>query len=358
MAAKEEPAFHIDDYYYELPPGSIAQFPCAGRSGSRLLVLNRSRGTRDHRRFEDLAEFLHPGDLLVTNDTRVVAARLLGNKDTGGKVELLVLDPYESQETGREEGYCCLVKCSKRMRPGSVILLAENTRAEYIRSLGEGRARVRFLTSEPLLEILDRIGQVPLPPYIRREGAVPPVDDLAAYQTVYAEKPGAVAAPTAGLHFSRELMSALTEFGIERVSVTLHVGLGTFAPIRVQDVRRHRIHSEYVEIPSESAERIEKTRRDGGRIVAVGTTVVRTVEWAASKPGGVTATAGFCDHYIYPGYRFRVVDAMITNFHLPQSTLLVLVSAFAGRRVILDAYREAIERGYRFYSYGDAMLIL
>jgi len=357
MAGKEEPTFHIEDYDYDLPQDSIAQTPCTGRSESRLLVLNRSSGTVEHRRFEDVVELLHPGDLLVSNDTRVVAARLVGNKPSGGRVELLVLNPYESREIGAEEGYCCLVKSSKRMRPGSAILLGDGLRAEYRQPLGEGKAMVRFRTSEPLLDILDRIGRMPLPPYIRREDGGAFIDDLSSYQTVYAAKPGAVAAPTAGLHFSRELIERLTERGIERVSITLHVGYGTFAPIRVQDIRQHRIHSEYVEIPSAAATRIERARQDGSRIVAVGTTVVRTLEWAAFQSGGVFATSGLCDHYIYPGYRFQVVDAMITNFHLPQSTLLVLVSAFAGRRAILSAYRDAIERGYRFYSYGDAMFL-
>lgn len=357
MVGKEEPNFHIEDYDYDLPQSSIAQAPCIGRSESRLLVLKRSSGTIEHRRFEHIEELLHAGDLLVTNDTRVVAARLVGSKPSGGRVELLVLNPYEAVETGGEEGYCCLVKSSKRMRPGGAILLGDGVRAEYLRSLGEGKAMVRFLTSEPLLDILDRIGHVPLPPYIRREDGGTLIDDLKSYQTVYAAKPGAVAAPTAGLHFSRELMERLAGRGVERVSITLHVGYGTFAPIRVRDIRQHRMHSEYVEIPSAAAVRIEKARQDGSRIVAVGTTVVRTLEWAVLKSGRVASSSGLCDHYIYPGYRFQVVDAMITNFHLPQSTLLVLVSAFAGRRTILDAYRKAIELGYRFYSYGDAMLL-
>lgn len=353
----EEPAFHIDDYDYDLPESSIAQAPCAARSDSRLLVLDRSTGEVEHRSFQDMVALLRPGDLLVTNDTRVVPARLLGRKESGGRVELLVLNPLEIPEAGADEGHECLVKSSKHLRAGSIVHLEDGVRAEFVRPLGEGKARVRFLTSEPLLHVLDRIGCVPLPPYIRRDGMEAPVDDLAAYQTVYAAKPGAVAAPTAGLHFSHETLGRLLAAGIARASVTLHVGYGTFAPIRTQDIREHRIHSEYVEVSGDTAEVVERVRSSGGRIVAVGTTVVRTLEWAARKSGAVQAVSGLCDHYIYPGYRFRVIDAMITNFHLPQSTLLLLVSAFAGREAVLDAYREAIERGYRFFSYGDAMLI-
>ena len=354
----EEPAFHFDDYDYDLPASSIAQVPCASRGDSRLLVLNRSSGAVEHRSFQDIITLLHPGDLLVTNDTRVVPARLVGHKKSGGRVELLVLNPHEVRETGADEGHPCLVKSSKHMKAGAIIDLGDGVCAEFVRSLGEGKARVRFLTSEPLLDLLERIGRVPLPPYIRRNGIEAPVDDLAAYQTVYATRPGAVAAPTAGLHFSLETIGRLAAAGIGRVNITLHVGYGTFAPIRVEDIREHRIHSEHVEISEASAEAVERVRSNGGRIVAVGTTVVRTLEWAAGKSGAVEAASGLCDHYIYPGYRFRVVDAVITNFHLPKSTLLLLVSAFAGRKAILGAYREAVERGYRFFSYGDAMFIV
>ena len=354
----EGPAFHIDDYDYDLPVTSIAQAPCAARDDSRLLVLDRSSGGVEHRSFQDIVSLLRPGDLLVTNDTRVVPARLLGRKESGGRVELLVLNPHEVAENGADEGHACLVKCSKRMKAGTRIQLEDGVYAEFIRSLGEGKARVRFVTSEPLLDLLERIGHVPLPPYIRRDGMEAPVDDLAAYQTVYASKPGAVAAPTAGLHFSHETIGKLSAAGIARVSITLHVGYGTFAPVRVHDIRDHKIHSEYFVISEESAGIIERVRKEGGRVVAVGTTVVRTLEWAARNSGTVAAASGLCDHYIYPGYRFRVVDAMITNFHLPRSTLLLLVSAFAGRETILGAYREAVERGYRFFSYGDAMFIV
>jgi S-adenosylmethionine:tRNA ribosyltransferase-isomerase len=312
----------------------------------------------EHRRFGDLPGYFRDGDLLVVNDTRVVPARLRGTKKTGGRVEMLVLDPYKSPEQGTEEGYTCLLKAAKHTRPDSIITLAGGIQAKVLASLPEGKAMVRFLLPDPLLDLLDRTGEVPLPPYIRRNGSPAPVDDAKAYQTVYARNPGAVAAPTAGLHFSESLLRELEHLGVQRTTVTLHVGYGTFAPIRVEDVRKHRMHSEYVEVNAAASQAVETAKREGRRVVAVGTTVVRTLEWVALRCGAVLPYAGLCDHYIYPGYEFRCVDAMITNFHLPQSTLLLLVSAFAGRERILHAYGEAVQRRYRFFSYGDAMLIL
>lgn len=358
MEGREDLGFRLEDYHYDLPAGLIAQTPSPARDASRLLVLDRSQAGIGHFRFGDILGFLKPGDVLVTNDTRVVPARLTGVKESGGRVELLVLDPYKAKEAADTEGYCCLVKASKRVRPGGIIALDGGVQATFLKALGGGKAQVRFLTVEPLLSLLERIGNIPLPPYIHREGDESPIDDLGAYQTVYARKPGAVAAPTAGLHFSEPLLDALRQKGVERVNVTLHVGYGTFAPIREEDIRRHAMHSEHVEISGESADRIAAARKAGRRIVAVGTTVVRTLEWIFLKAGKIDAFSGPCDHYIYPGYRFQAVDAMITNFHLPKSTLLLLVSAFAGRERILNAYREAISDGYRFFSYGDAMLIL
>jgi len=359
MVDEKESVFHLQKYHYDLPPALIAQTPSDRRETSRLLVLNRTGNLFDHRRFEELPAYLKPGDVLVVNDTRVVPARLRGIKETGGRVELLVLDPYKDPDLGAEEGYRCLVKESKPSQPKSLITLQNGLRAKVLTPKQDGKARVRFLSSEPLLDLLQRVGEVPLPPYIiRSEGDRAAVDDAATYQTVYAQKPGAVAAPTAGLHFSTPLLKQLENQGVELATVTLHVGYGTFAPIRVEDIREHGMHSEYAEISHDSAERIAKAAKEGRRIVAVGTTVVRTLEWVALDSGKVIPFSGLCSHYIYPGYRFRVVNAMITNFHLPQSTLLLLVSAFAGRETILEAYEEAIGNDYRFFSYGDAMLIL
>jgi len=351
-------AYRLDDYDYDLPESLIAQKPSARRDASRLLVLDRAAKRLEHCRFDDVLRYLEPGDVLVVNDTRVVPARLHGTKESGGRVELLILDPYKDPDLGSREGYHCLVKASKRTQPESLILLDGGIRAKVVSPLQDGKARVLFLTPEPFLDVLHRIGEVPLPPYIRRNGEPPPVDDLDAYQTVYAQKPGAVAAPTAGLHFSRELLGTLENRGIELLTVTLHVGYGTFAPIRAEDVREHQMHAEYAEIGLDTAQRIQAAKREGRRVLAVGTTVVRALEWVACRHGTVVPFSGFCNHYIFPGYTFRVVDRMITNFHLPRSTLLLLVSAFAGRGAILSAYGEAISHGYRYFSYGDAMLIL
>jgi len=351
--------FLLDAYDYPLPPALIAQAPVPNRCGSRLLVLDRSRnGGLEHRIFSELGRYLDRGDVLVLNDTRVVPSRLRGVKASGGKVELLVLEPCRSEALNAAAGHPCLIKASKPPRAGTRLILNGGVTARVEAPLGEGRYRVRFDDQRPLAALLDAVGEVPLPPYISRTGSDPaPVNDRDSYQTVYADHPGAVAAPTAGLHFTRQLLDQLERQGVELVRITLHVGYGTFAPIRCRDIRDHRMHAEAVEISAAAAAVVNTARRDGRRIVAVGTTAVRTLEWSATDSGTVTAGAGLCDHYIYPGYRFRVVDAMITNFHLPKSTLLLLVSALAGREAILAAYREAITRGYRFYSYGDAMLI-
>lgn len=357
MADKKPESYLLEQYDYELPPELIAQVPCHSRDASRLLVLDRSRSAVEHRRFAELVDFLRAGDVLVVNDTRVVGARLRGCKATGGKVELLVLDPYKEPRQGAREGYQCLIKAAKRTAPGALIDFDGGVQAEILSPGSNGKAQVRFLGDRPLLELLEQVGEVPLPPYISRKGGDLPVDDTTAYQTVYARNPGAVAAPTAGLHFTENLLRRIGEKGVERVPVTLHVGYGTFAPIRVEDVRDHRMHSEYASISTAAAARIRKAQVEGRRIIAVGTTVVRILEWTALQCGGITHFAGPCTHYIYPGYRFRVIDALITNFHLPKSTLLLLVSAFAGKEAILNAYRDAIAKSYRFFSYGDAMFI-
>lgn len=358
MAADTTFSFQLSDYDFELPPELIAQTPEPRREDSRLLVLDRSRDSIEHSRFERIGEHFKRGDLLVVNDTRVVRARLLGHKDSGGKVELLVLDPYKPPETGAVEGYVCLVKASKRGRPGQLIHLENGITARIAEHLRDGKARVLFPGECTLLEILDRCGEVPLPPYITREPGRPPVDDITCYQTEYARHPGAVAAPTAGLHFSRALLDSLKEAGVETVAVTLHVGYGTFAPIRCGDIRKHRMHSEFFEVDTAAADAVCRAKREGRRVVAVGTTVVRTLEWVHCRMGKTAPMSGPCDHYIYPGYRFEVVDRMVTNFHLPGSSLILLVSAFAGRERILSAYAEAVRERYRFFSYGDGMLIL
>jgi S-adenosylmethionine:tRNA ribosyltransferase-isomerase len=298
-----------------------------------------------------LEHCLRAGDVLVVNDTRVVPARLIGEKESGGKVELLLLHPATDQRY-----YRCLVKSSKGVREGAVLLFENGLRARICEHAVEGQTRVEFVDDRPLLEILESAGCVPLPPYIRRNGGPVAVDDGRAYQTIYAKKPGAVAAPTAGLHFSKELFNRLKKKGVNIAFLTLHVGFGTFQPVRVADIRRHRLQEEFFEIPEETAQAVNRAKDKGSRVVAVGTTTVRALEFAASN-GQVRPGSGWCDLLIYPGYRFQVIDRLLTNFHLPGSSLIMLVSAWAGRDLLFEAYAEAIRRRYRFYSYGDAMFI-
>ena len=333
------------DFDYELPPDRIAQHP-APRGASRLLVLDRG-GPERHRRVSDLPELLRPGDLLVINDTRVIPARLFGRRSSGGQIEILL--------TGKagEREWDALVKPGRRARPGTVIALDEGLTAEVIEKEETGRHRLRF--SEPIEPHLERLGHMPLPPYIQREDEA---EDHERYQTVWAKSPGAIAAPTAGLHFTREILDRLAAAGIEIAEVTLHVGLGTFKPVAAERIEDHQMESERWEVGEATAEAIRRTQERGGRIVAVGTTVVRTLESAALAGGGeVRAGQGATELFITPRFRFRVVDVLLTNFHLPKSTLLMLVSAFAGRERVLEAYEEAIREEYRFYSYGDAMLV-
>jgi S-adenosylmethionine:tRNA ribosyltransferase-isomerase len=358
MAAEAADLHRLEHYSYALPEELIAQTPCERREESRLLVLERSSGRLEDHRFGDIHDYLRPGDVLVVNDTRVVPARLQGTKETGGKVEILVLDPYKDPVTAAREGYFCLLKASKPPREGSRIWLDGSVPLTVLSPVVDGKTHLMFPASEDLLDLLDKLGQTPLPPYIRPETRTAELDDRATYQTVYACRPGAVAAPTAGLHFSSSLLESLAHRGVERVAITLHVGYGTFAPVRSEDVRLHRMHSEYVRLEEQAARRIETARVEGRRIFAVGTTVVRALEFICDLHGEITPHTGLCNHYIYPGYEFKVVSSMITNFHLPQSSLLLLVSAFAGRDSILGAYRHAIRERYRFFSYGDAMLIL
>jgi S-adenosylmethionine:tRNA ribosyltransferase-isomerase len=342
--------YRLDQYHYELPEALIAQQPADQRDRSRLLQLQRVSGEMTHGRFADLAGLLTPGDVLVLNNTRVVPGRLLGRKESGGRVEVLILDFAAGAAKNRFE---CLVRASKRPKPGSNLLFGDGLQAR-VEALNGSTSVLSFSGPAPLEQALESIGHVPLPPYIRRKDTERDHDN---YQTVYARHKGAIAAPTAGLHFTQDLLQRLAGKGVAIVYLTLHVGYGTFVPVRVADIRRHRMHAEWFSLSQEAADTITNAKQGHGRVVAVGTTCVRTLEYCAPQPGKIEARSGMCDLFIYPGHRFNIVDAMITNFHLPQSTLLMLVSAFAGREKILKAYEEAVREKYRFYSYGDAMLI-
>jgi S-adenosylmethionine:tRNA ribosyltransferase-isomerase len=342
--------YQLSDYDYRLPEALIAQHPLEQRDQSRLLRLHRDTGRWDHGRFAEMVDLLNPGDVLVLNNTRVVPGRLLGRKESGGKVEALILDYARGR---RDQVFQCLIRSSKRPRPGSRLLFDRGLEGRVV-TVSDSTCTVAFQGREPLDQTLEAIGHVPLPPYIHRDDAP---NDRRSYQTVYAELEGAIAAPTAGLHFTRELLDKLNCKGVKVVYLTLHVGYGTFVPVRVQDIREHRMHAEWFTLSEDAARTISGARAAGGRVVAVGTTSVRTLEYCSDVKGRLTPGSGMCDLFIYPGYTFHVVDAMITNFHLPQSTLLMLVAAFAGRENILRAYAEAVRGKYRFYSYGDAMLI-
>jgi S-adenosylmethionine:tRNA ribosyltransferase-isomerase len=348
----------VADFDYELPPELIAQEPAERRDGARMMVLDRSTRTIAHRRFTDLPEFLRPPDLLVVNDTRVIPARLFGRKakaGTGGKVEFLLLE-----ETAPGQ-WNALMRCRRRPKPGEQVILDEDLAVVTVLEDGElGRVKIRVESALPWLEVLERIGQTPLPPYIQRKNVSEErrLADKHRYQTVFAREPGAVAAPTAGLHFTPDVLERLAARGIGHATVTLHVGIGTFRPVSVENVRDHRMDFERWEVPEETARRIAGAKAAGGRVVAVGTTSVRTLESAAVRPEGFGAGQGRTDLFIHPPYAFRMVDAMVTNFHLPKSTLIMMISAFAGREFVLEAYREAIRERYRFYSYGDCMLMV
>ncbi len=356
----------LDDYDYDLPLDRIAQFPASQRDRSRLLVLDASSPSLAHRAFSDIVDYLHPADLLVVNTTKVFPARLLGHKQTGGKAELFLLSfPRSSAISGtgslwREATAPALIKSSKRPKIGSLIHFSKQLRARIDDLLPDGKAEVtlQYPENDQTLEILlEAHGQMPLPPYISRPDGSSD-DDLHRYQTRYARQTGSVAAPTAGLHFSDDLLGKIRGKGVGIAHVVLHVGYGTFAPVRTEDIRDHQIHKEAVEISTETAEKINQTKLSGGRIWAVGTTTVRTLEFAADAQGRIQPGTGECDLFIYPGFQFRVVDNLITNFHLPKSSLLFLVSALAGRQRILAAYKQAVAADYRFFSYGDAMTII
>lgn len=335
------------DFDFELPPELIAQSPLPERSASRLLWLDPKAGSRQDRMFRELPQFVRPGDLLVFNDTRVLPARLYGRKDTGGAVEILI-----ERVTGAHEATVQL-GVSKKPREGGRIELADGSHATV---LGRDGAffKLRFESPEPLEKLLLKLGEMPLPPYIERHADA---SDMERYQTVFAREPGAVAAPTAGLHFDEATLASLRERGVNFGYVTLHVGAGTFQPVRTDDIKDHHMHREWLNVGASLVEQIRRTRAAGGRVIAVGTTVVRALE-SATRDGELHPFAGETQIFIFPGYRITSIDGLLTNFHLPQSTLLMLVSALAGREFVLDSYRHAVERGYRFFSYGDAMLIL
>jgi S-adenosylmethionine:tRNA ribosyltransferase-isomerase len=345
------PAMDVIDFYYDLPEELIAQFPPKERTASRLLCLDGPTGRVEDRLFSDLPKLVQPDDLLVFNDTRVIPARLFGSKATGGNIEVLVERVLDTHRVLAQ------IRASKSPKPGGKLILEHSVEAEVLGRQGDLFELV-FLDQRPVLDILNAFGRIPLPPYITRHA-----DDLdrERYQTVYARKEGAVAAPTAGLHFDQTLLERLSSCGVDSAFVTLHVGAGTFQPIRVRTLAEHKMHSEYVEVPETTVEKIHATQSKGGRIIAVGTTSVRSLETAAEKSqsphGQIAPFSGETDLFIYPGYKFHVVDAMITNFHLPESTLLMLVCAFAGQDNVLAAYHHAIQQRYRFFSYGDAMLI-
>jgi len=334
------------DFYFDLPSELIAQTPPEQRGDSRLLLMDRTTGRLQDSLFADLTETLKADDLLVLNNTQVIPARLFGSKLSGGRVEILIERLLE------DNGLLVHLRASRAPKPGSRLRLDQGPECQVLARRGD-LFELRLETVEPILQVLERCGQIPLPPYIKR---MPDASDAARYQTVFAAQPGAVAAPTAGLHFTAELLERLSQKGVEQGFITLHIGAGTFQPVRSERVEEHRIHSEWVDVDTRICEQIRLTRQRGGRVVAVGTTVARSLETAA-KFGVLAPYQGETQLFIYPGYEFRAVDALLTNFHLPESTLLMLVAAFAGYDNTLAAYRHAVARRYRFFSYGDAMLI-
>ncbi len=341
----------LDDFDYILPEELIAQHPAERRDGSRLLVLDRNATKVSHFNFTDIVDSFRCGDCLVLNDTRVIPARLQGQKQSGGRIEVFLV----RQLAEAPPEWLCLTKCSRTPRPGAILELGEGLTAEVMEGGEAPLQRIRFHCAEPFGEVLQRLGQIPLPPYIHREADGV---DRERYQTVFASVEGAVAAPTAGLHFTPDILTSLEKKGVQICTLTLHVGLGTFFPVRCENLTEHRMHQEFYSIPAATADAISRTREAGGRVIALGTTTTRALEHAADTQGRVAAGDGMSDLFIYPGFRFRVIDGLVTNFHLPKSTLLMLVSAFAGRNFMLAAYRQAVQHRYRFFSYGDCMLIL
>ena len=337
------------DFYFDLPKELIAQDPLEDRASSRLLVLDKDTGAVSHHVFREVADYLRPGDCLVLNDTKVIPARLLGQREgTGAHVEVLLLKRLES------DVWEALVRPGKKCRPGTGLTFGDGLlKAQVLETGEEGSRLIRFFYEGIFEEVLDRLGEMPLPPYITHK-----LEDKNRYQTVYAKYEGSAAAPTAGLHFTQELLEQIREKGVEIVSVTLHVGLGTFRPVKEENVLDHHMHSEHYQVSLEAAEKINRARAEGHRVICVGTTSCRTVESACNEQGHLRECSGETEIFIYPGYRFRVLDGLITNFHLPESTLIMLVSALAGREQVLAAYEEAVRERYRFFSFGDCMLVI
>ena len=339
---------NLHDFSYDLPQELIAQDPLEDRSSSRLMVLHKDTGSIEHKIFRDIIDYLNPGDCLVINDTKVIPARLMGIKeDTGAAIEVLLL------KRNADDVWECLVKPGKKARTGARIVFGEGLLVgEIVDVIEDGNRMIKFHYEGIFEEILDKLGQMPLPPYITHK-----LQDKNRYQTVYARNEGSAAAPTAGLHFTKELLEKIKEKGVNVVSITLHVGLGTFRPVKVDKIEEHHMHTETFNISKEAADTINRTRAAGGRVIAVGTTSCRTLESAAADDGTIPARSGDTDIFIYPGYKFKAIDCLITNFHLPESTLIMLVSALAGRDNIMNAYETAVKERYRFFSFGDAMFI-
>lgn len=341
----------LSDFDYRLPPELIAQHPVHPRDAARLMVLDRATGRIEHRVFRDLPEYLNTNDVIVINDTRVIPARLRGRKRTGGAAEFLLLRPA-SDSGGNAARWEALVKPGRGTGPGSRITISEDVHVDVVESLPDGVRIVRILADRPVMDVLQRYGEVPLPPYVHEH-----LEQPDQYQTVYATHPGAVAAPTAGLHFTEELLAELEGAGVRFARITMHIGLGTFRPVTSDDIAAHRMDAEWYEVSPGAAEQITQAKRAGGRAIVVGTSAVRTLETLADPDGAVRSGSGWSRLFIYPGYRFAATDVLVTNFHLPKTTLLMLVSAFAGHALIRRAYEDAIAHGYRFYSFGDAMMI-
>ena len=340
----------IEEFNYHLPASLIAQYPSPQRGGTSLMILHRETGRIEHRAFQDITEYLNSDDLLVMNNTRVLPARLIGKKETGGKVEMLFIPPLN--RTNGE--WKALIKGAGKLKRKARIQFEQGLEGE-VDEVKDGKGKVSFACQGEIADVLQKFGHIPLPPYIKRSDE--PLD-RERYQTVFAERDGSIAAPTAGLHFTHETLRLLAEKGVRTATITLHVGIGTFAPVKTCDAQDHTMEAEWVKISEETAKKIEDTKARGGRLIAVGTTTTRCLESFADGKGGVKPGDGMTSLFIYPPYRFRVIDGLVTNFHLPKSTLIMLVSAFAGKDFLTKAYQEAIRRKYQFYSYGDAMLIL
>lgn len=338
----------VSDFYFELPEELIAQYPLEKRDSSRLMVLDKKTGEIEHRKFHDILEYLNEGDTLVLNNTRVLPARLIGEKEeTGGKIEFLLLKRIEGDK------WECLAKPGRKAKVGTVFTFGEGKLKAIVREIGEeGNRIIEFKYDGIFEQVLDELGQMPLPPYIHEK-----LEDKERYQTVYSKEKGSAAAPTAGLHFTEELLKEIKDKGVNIAYLTLHVGLGTFRPVKVDDVNNHVMHSEYYHLDKENAELINKTKEAGNRVIAVGTTSSRTLETIGDENGRVREQSGWTDIFIYPGYKFKIVDNLITNFHLPESTLIMLVSALAGQDNIMNAYNIAVKEKYRFFSFGDSMFI-